>query len=474
MHTKIIATLGPASMNHACMTDLALAGARIFRLNFSHSDAASFEPAIRDIRRIESELGVRLTALGDLCGPKIRIGEVAGSPRPIRKGESLLLGLPDDQSAQDGAMPFISLDIPELLAGLGSGMSVNLSDGLLQFKVTRVVKKDRLFEMEAQNAGALSSRKGIAFPGKHHPMPALTPKDLKDLHEGLDIGLDAVALSFVQDAQDVRHIKSEIARHGRLVPVVAKLERQNAVDRLDEILALSDVVMVARGDLGLECPIPELPIIQKKIIRACRHAQKPAIVATQMLLSMVKNPIPTRAESTDVANAILDGADCVMLSEETAVGDYPVEAVRVMREISENAVGYYLERLQGPYAPKREKNPAKYLAYAACILADNAQSVALVSHSTSGLTARLLSSRRPELPIYALTTDERVIHSMNFVWGVLPRLIEPSADSHLDRVEAFVDSCPDFEPGQSVVITAGQPTPGQSTPHTNAIKLYTK
>ncbi|MFZ5428570.1 MAG: pyruvate kinase [Thermodesulfobacteriota bacterium] len=472
MTTKIIATLGPASMSRETIKALALAGARIFRLNFSHSVAADFEPVIKVIRDVESEIGKPLTALGDLCGPKTRIGEIADAPRQVDKGEILRLGLPGEQDGSENV--FVPLDVPGLLAGLEPGMPVNLSDGMLQFTVTRAVKKDRLYEMEALNAGVLSSRKGIAFPGKHHALPALTEKDIKDLHEGLDIGLNAVAISFVQNGDDIRHIKGEIAKHGVWVPVVAKLERQNAVDRLEEILALTDVVMVARGDLGTECPIAQLPIIQKRIIRACRHAQKPAIVATQMLLSMVKNPIPTRAESTDVANAIMDGADCVMLSEETAVGDFPVKAVEYMREISDNAVTYYLERISGPYAPKKEKNPAKYLAYSACILADNAESKALVTHSLSGTTARLISSRRPELPIFALTPEERVIHHMNFVWGVQPRLIEATGESHMKRAEQFVARSPEFQPGESAVITAGQPTPGQVERFTNQIKLYYK
>jgi len=473
MTTKIIATLGPASLSRERIKDLALAGARIFRLNFSHSVAADFEPVIRIIREVEAEIGKPLTALGDLCGPKTRIGEIRNAPRQVGKGETLLLGLPEEDPGDD-ARAFVPLDVPELLEGLKPGMPVNLSDGMLQFDVTRALKQDRLYEIVCHNAGVLSSRKGIAFPGKHHALPALTEKDIKDLHEGLDIGLDAVAISFVQNADDIRHIKEEIRKHGTWVPVVAKLERQNAVDNIEEILAVTDVVMVARGDLGTECPISELPIIQKRIIRACRHAQKPAIVATQMLLSMVKNPIPTRAESTDVANAILDGADCVMLSEETAVGDFPVEAVRYMREISDNAVQYYLERIQGPYQPKKEKNPAKYLAYAACILADNAESKALVSHSLAGTTARLISSRRPELPIFALTVDPRVIHHMNFVWGVQPRLVDKTDESHMRRAERFVAESPEFAPGESVVITAGQPTPGQVKRFTNQIKLYHK
>jgi pyruvate kinase len=198
------------------------------------------------------------------------------------------------------------------------------------------------------------------------------------------------------------------------------------------------------------------------------------IVATQMLLSMVKNPIPTRAETTDVANAILDGADCVMLSEETAVGDHPVETVKVMQEISENALGYYLERIQAPYAPKREKNPNKFVAYSACLVADNLEGKAIVCHTVSGTNARLTSSRRPRQNIYALTPDPRVLRFLNFAWGVKPRLIETAGGDHMARVEEFVTNCPDMAAGDPVVITAGRPTPGNDMPGTNEIKIYYK
>lgn len=475
MHTKIVATLGPASLSTETMRAMVRHGVRIFRLNFSHADAAYFAPVIKTIRSLESEFGLPLTAMADLCGPKTRIGEVADSPRSVDKGECLLLGLPDERPdpARDERV-FISLAIPELLAGLQVGMPVNLSDGLLQFHVTREIKADRLYEIEAQNAGLLSSNKGIAFPGKHHPMPALTPKDVKDLHEAIDVGVDAIAISFVQAASDVLMTKEEIKRHDVWLPVVSKLERQNAVENLDEILKVTDAVMVARGDLGLECPIPALPIIQKKIIRACRHAQRPVIVATQMLLSMVKNPIPTRAESTDVANAILDGADCVMLSEETAIGDYPAETVKVMREISDNALAYYLERIQGPYAPKREKNPGKFVAYSACLVADNLESKAIVCHTISGTNVRLTASRRPHQAIYGLTPDPRVMRFLNFCWGVRPRLLDGVSQNYMGMVERFVTESPDFAAGEPVVITAGRPTPGNDTPGTNEIKIFYK
>ncbi len=474
MRTKIVATLGPATEGYGKLKALAQNGVRIFRLNFSHAQPASFAQAIKDIRGLENELGLPLTVMGDLCGAKIRIGEIKGSPRTVNKDQIVCLGLPDTEAAADRDLVFIGLNHPELLMGLEPEMPVSLSDGMLQFKVSRVVKRDKLFEMTAQNDGLLSSHKGIAFPGKFHPMPAMTEKDKRDLHEGLDLGLNAVALSFVQTKDDVLDLKAEIKRHGRAVPVVSKLERKNALDNLESILAATDVVMVARGDLGLECPLSYLPIIQKQIIRACRHAQKASIVATQMLLSMVKNPVPTRAEATDVANAILDGADCVMLSEETAVGSYPIEAVKLISEIAGRTESYFLERLNGPYAPKNKQNVIKYLTYAACLLAENTDSAALASHTLSGSTVRMLSSRRPSQTIFGLTPYPDVLRALNFFWGVEPRLVEESASGHMELVQKFIQNEPRFTPKQSVVICSGEPTPGQESAFINAIKIYYK
>ena len=473
MRTKIVATLGPASMNPDVMKDMVRNGARIFRFNFSHSNAEQFKPVVAMARQIENELDIPLTLMGDLCGPKTRIGEVAGSPLQIAKSEIIYLGLPDEAGAA-GEGHFISLDFPELLKGLEAGMPVSLSDGMLQFKVTEVVKQDRLFKIKANNGGLLTSHKGIAFPGKFHPTPALTEKDRTDLHEGLDIGLDAFALSFVQSLDDIVDIKGEIAKHGANVPVVAKIERQNAVDNIDSILGLADAIMVARGDLGLECPMYKIPVIQKKLIRAARHVQKPAIVATQMLLSMVKNPIPTRAEVSDVANAVLDGADCVMLSEETAIGNYPGGVVESMGEICKDAERYFLERLGEPYKPKMERNPVKFLAYSACLLAWNADARALVCHTMSGSTARILSSRRPGHSIYAITPDQEALRSLNFVWGVHPRLIQTDTENHMERAQKFIQHSEIFRSGDTLIITSGQPTPGSVQIPTNELKIYTK
>lgn len=473
MRTRIVATLGPASMDLNVMKDMVMLGVRVFRLNFSHSDAAHFGPVIQKIRQVEAETGISVTVMGDLCGPKIRIGEVKGSPLQLRKGAYVGLGAPDTAERCDADI-FASLDVPELLEGLEEGMPVSLSDGMLQFVVRKVVEKDRLFVLEALNGGILTSNKGIAFPGKTLRVAAMTDKDRRDLHQGLDIGIDAVALSFVQSREDIDDIKAEIAAHGTWIPVVAKVERRNAVEKLDSILEAADAIMVARGDLGLECSPAELPIIQKKILRACRHAQKPAIVATQMLLSMVKNPIPTRAESTDVANAMLDGADCVMLSEETAIGSYPVEAVRFINEIAQYAEPYYLDRIGGPYVPKPEKNPPKFLAYSACLMAENADSAAIVCHSTTGATARYISSRRPAQAIFAMTTDHRIMRWMNFFWSITPVESPLEPRSHQKRAEKFVQEYAGFKPGENVIIASGQATPGMGSVMTNEIKVYYK
>ncbi len=473
MKTKIVATLGPASSNYETMKAMVQSGVRIFRLNFSHADAAFFAPIVKIIRQLESELGIALTAMGDVCGPKIRIGKVAGSPLEVEKDGYVVLGLPEYQDDND-EYPFLPFDFPELLQGLEAGMPVSLSDGLLTFSIARVLKKDKCVLLQAHNEGLLTSNKGICFPGKNHAISAITDKDRKDLDEGLEIGLDAVAISFVQTKNDVVEAKSLISRHDTWIPVVAKLERKNAIDNLDSIVRLADAIMVARGDLGLECPLAALPVLQNRIIRACRHAQKAVIVATQTLLSMVKNPIPTRAEATDVGNAIMDGADCVMLSEETAIGNYPVEAVKIIRDIAAQCEPYYLARLNGPYAPAPGKNPPKYLAYGACLLADTTDAKALVSHSATGSTARYLSSRRPNQDIDALTPDQRVVRTMNFFWGVRPHLVDTSITAHVQRAEHFVQTTPQFAPGDTVVITAGEATPGQTKIETNAIKVYVK
>lgn len=469
MRTKIIATIGPASNTPDKMRELVTAGVSVFRLNFSHGDASQFTAIIENIRQLEKELGKPITVMQDLSGPKIRIGELA-APIEFQPGDAALLGPECPAGKTD--MPFIPFDNEGVLASLEEGDRVVLADGSLQLEVMEKWA-DGVFVLEAQSSGIVTSRKGLALPGKSVKLPALTAKDKKDLADGLALGVDAVALSYVQTPEDILEAKKIIAGHGRNIPVVAKLERQNAVERLDDILKVVDIVMVARGDLGIECPLPELPGIQKRVIQACNRAAKPVIVATQMLLSMVHSPAPTRAETTDVANAVLDGADCVMLSEETAMGEYPVETVRFMSWITSEAEKLLAagnERFNRP----GDDEASEFLSYSACHLADKTGAVALVAHSMSGASGRALSARRPRQNIFVLTPEEGAVRPLNFSWGVTPVHVGIYPTGHLERAESFIHSYGGFSGGDYIIITAGQPYPGELSQGTNLVKIYKK
>jgi pyruvate kinase len=468
MKTKIVATLGPACSTAEKLSQLIDAGARIFRLNFSHSDASGFVHIIDTIRQLELKHGIPITILQDLSGPKIRIGNIEEGSINFEKGGKAFLG-PNRPASLD--VPYIPFDKHEILDGLEEGDRLVLADGTLQFSVQ--AKAPGGFIIEASNSGIVTSRKGLALPGKSLRLPALTDKDKKDLVDGLRLGVDAVALSFVQTPEDVLEARAIIKSQGRNVPICAKLERQNALDRLDDILAVTDIIMVARGDLGIECPLPKLPTMQKRIIAACNRASKPVIVATQMLLSMVNNPVPTRAETTDVANAVLDGADCVMLSEETAMGNYPVEAVAFMSRITGEAESLLLERYTQCGYEQPHSTP-DFLSYSACLMAEKTGAQALVAHSVSGSAGRSLAAQRPRQPIFVLTPDHTVLRHLNFSWGVTPCMAEENMPGHLERAEFFIDSNPRFSPGDRVVITAGQPRYGEPPTGTNLVKIYTK
>lgn len=468
MKTKIIATLGPACSSPEKLSQLIEAGARIFRLNFSHGSASDFTEIINNIRRLEHRHNVTITILQDLAGPKIRIGILDEGTITFKKGDNAFLG-PNRPASLD--IPYIPFTKQEILEGLEEDDRLVLADGTLQFLVK--AKAPGGFIIEADNSGIVTSRKGLALPGKSIKLPALTDKDKADLLDGMRLGVDAVALSYVQTPEDILEARAIIKGAGRNIPICAKLERQNAVDRLDEILAVTDIIMVARGDLGIECPLPQLPTMQKRIIEACNRAGKPVIVATQMLLSMVNNPVPTRAETTDVANAVLDGADCVMLSEETAMGNYPVATVAFMSRIAGEAEELLLERKRCLGFPQPEETP-DFLSYSACLLASRDNAAALVAHSMSGSSGRSLSAQRPSQPIFVLTPDHTVLRHLNFSWGVTPCLAEDGMPGHLERAEFFVDTNPRFAPGDKVVITAGQPRYGEPPKGTNLVKIYTK
>jgi len=470
--TKIIATLGPASNSPATITRLVEAGARIFPLNFSHGDAAQFVDVIAAIRETEKRCGFAVTIMQDLAGPKIRIGVFEEGSITVARGDKVLLGA---ARPAGNNLPFIPFDHEAILKTLEIGDKMILADGTLQFRVVEA-GPDGIFVLEAANAGIVTSRKGLALPEKSMPIPALTEKDKKNLRDGLALGVDAVALSFVQTAQDILDARAIMALAGRTVPIVAKLERQNAVNNLEEILRETDIVMVARGDLGIECPLPMLPAMQKRIIMACNNASKPVIVATQMLLSMVNNPVPTRAETTDVANAVLDGADCLMLSEETAMGNFPVEAVRFMSEIAMQAEKLLPDVKKTSPTP-RGKSATHLLAHAAYTLAEDIDAVAFVTHSQSGFSARTISACRPRQPIYAISPYAQTLHGLNFSWGVIPSATPEEAGGHLETTEQFIETSPLFKTGDALVVTAGQRRCGScknDVVGTNLIKVFTK
>lgn len=471
-HIKIIATLGPGTETYEAVKELVESGAKIFRLNFSHGGREFFEKMVAIVRRLEEETGLTLTILQDLSGPKIRTCDVGLGAIEVSKGNEVLLGTPEKFEGVDE--PFICLDIPELLEGVKEGDPVALSDGMIRFVVKKVEDK-HLIRLEATNSGMCPPRKGITFPGMKTSLAPLTEKDKTDLAIGMELGVDVVAMSFVQKPEDICNLRAEMIQYGKRVPIIAKLERTAALECLEELIAEADGIMVARGDLGLELDLAELPAAQKRIIKACNDGGKPVIVATQMLLSMCNSPMATRAETTDVANAILDGADCVMLSEETAIGRYPGDTVRFMRKIAYEIEAFMFESGSVKSSRDKEKeHPSIFLSHAAAMLAGKTDAKAIVCHSTSGATTRILSSRRPKQSIYALSSDHTVRHFTNLSWGVIPAEPLDVIDDHQERAEVFVRQCPAFEEGDIVIVTAGQPEKGMRVTHTNVVKLYEK
>ncbi len=469
MRTKIIATIGPSSANEEKLLALAKAGVNIFRLNFSHGNKDFFHSVISAIRNVQEKLGINLTVLQDLSGPKIRIGTLDVDSYQVQFGDVFYLG----KEKVSDTYPFIPFEYEEVIKELKIGESLVLADGSLQFTVKECLGHGVL--IESQSYGFITSRKGLAIPNKAINLPALTEKDIKDLAVGIELGVDAVALSFVQTPEDVILLRSKLKELGaEELPIVSKLERQMALDNLDRIIEESDMIMVARGDLGVECSLSLLPSIQKRIIKACNLAAKPVIVATQMLLSMVHANRPTRAEVTDVANAVLDGADCVMLSEETAMGEYPVETVSYMRKITAQAEEYFLTN-NILKTPEYSCGLPEFLAYSACLLAEKANAHALVVHSRSGKSAFYLSSCRPKHAVYALTLSKNVLHKMNFAWGVSPYFVKDSQEpSHLVRVQDFVDEFALIPHGAKIVFTVGDQPPHLQAQGTNLVKIYTK
>jgi len=459
--TKVVCTIGPASRSPEILERLVRAGMDVARLNFSHGTQEEHGRVIAHLRRISRRLGRPVAVLQDLAGPKIRIGPIRSGPVVLETGADFTLTarkVPGDARA-------VSLDFPALAAAVRKGDILLLSDGALELEVVAVEEGD--IRCRVVIGGPLNSFKGINVPARTLPTPSLTAKDRDDLRFGLRLDVDFVALSFVRSARDITAVRRHMDRCGGSVPVIAKIEKHEALDNIDAIVEAADGIMVARGDLGVETPLEKIPQVQKALIRKSRAAAKPVITATQMLRSMVDSPRPTRAEVTDVANAILDGTDAVMLSEETAVGKYPVESASMMVRIAAEA-----ERMpsfiDGPFPDAPGPIPGSLpgaVARAASSLAADVGAAAIITCTHSGSAARFVSRCRPDVPILALTPSERTRRELALCWGVLPILGENRAGTD-DMIAAALRSALKtglVKKGQTVVVTAGVPTgqPGQ-------------
>lgn len=426
--TKIVCTLGPASADPAMIARLIRRGMSVARLNFSHGTHDWHSGIASRVRKEAARQGRQVAVMQDLQGPKIRLGTFAGGKALLVRGAPFTLVA---DHAVAGNASIASVDYPGLAKDVSPGDEVLLADGRVRLAV-RAVRGGKVVCRVAEG-GEIGDRKGVNLPGREVALPSLTKKDLRDLAFGLSLGVDFIALSFVRRAGDVRDLKKRIRAAGKEIPVIAKLEKAQALANLGEILAESDGVIVARGDLGVETAIEEVPVLQKRIIREASLAGVVAITATQMLESMTRSPVPTRAEASDVANAVTDGSDAVMLSGETAVGDFPAEAVAIMRKVAAAAEA----ELPGPPAGLRSSYGVPgVVAEAACRAAAALPAKAIVVFTRSGRTAMFLSKFRPPAPILAFTPEEAAARRMALYRGVTPGLLEMSADP--DRTVARV------------------------------------
>ena len=451
--TKIIATVGPASRSPEVIKSLIEAGVNVFRLNFSHGDHLYHQENIETIRKITEELDVPVGILQDLSGPKIRIG-IVKQPFLMHQGEFLEFYPYEIECGKEESVGRVYLEEPQILKDLKEGDLIYIADGLIK---VRVVKKegDKLVTQVIQG-GVISSRKGVNFPGASISIPAFTEKDKRDLEFGLSSGIDLVALSFVNSAEDIKRCKNFIKERGGKQPVFAKIETQKGVENIDSILEEADGLMVARGDLGVELPIEMVPVIQKKLVKKARDAGKPVIIATQMLTSMINSTSPTRADVSDIANAVLDGADALMLSDETTVGKYPVEAVKVMARTIVEAETIY------PYVMEdcRHVSSDFAIAFSSCILAEELNAKAIAVFTKSGSSAIRVSRFRPRAVILANVHDKEVWRRLSVVWGVKPFLILSEKEDPEVMVREFVKKA--YESGvidknDTIVLTMGYP-----------------
>ncbi len=457
--TRIVCTLGPASDTDDVVRALIRAGMDVARLNFSHGDHATHAARFERVRRLAREERAHIAILADLQGPKIRVGEIAGGAIELRAGARLTL----TTRRIVGDARALSVDLPTFPAYVAPGQRILLDDGLIELIVNARAQED--VETQVIVGGELRSHKGVNVPNGLNDLPALTLKDRADLAFAVEHGADFIAQSFVRRAADVAELKRELRECRADLPVIAKIEREEAMHHIAEIIDASDGVMVARGDLGVEAPPEQVPLYQKTIIRQANLAGKPVITATQMLESMIQHPRPTRAEASDVANAILDGSDAVMLSAETAIGKYPVETLQMMARIADSAEKDFRFRGQLKNGD-RAMSVTDAIGNATCEMAAQLGAQVIITATYTGFTARMIARHRPPILIFAVTSNEATLRRLALVWGVQAALMEepPTIDQMVAVCIRTAKNAGVVKTGDWVVITAGAPVraPGRT------------
>lgn len=467
--TCILATLGPASSTPEMIGKLIAAGVNIFRLNFSHGDHDSYAEVIAAIRHAADQVVRPIGILQDLQGPKIRVRKFTDGKIELIEGAAFAITCDDDS---DGDSERVGTSYPNLYKDIQNGEQLLLDDGRLELRAVRI--QGRTIHTEVVRGGILSDRKGINLPGSDLAIPALSDKDVSDLEFGARMGVDWVAISFVRSRDDVQLARHYLQRAGSSAKLMAKIEKPSAVERFDSILEVVDGIMIARGDLGVEMPPEQVPILQKQLIRRTRWAGKPVVTATQMMESMITNPNPTRAEASDVANAIFDGTDAVMLSAETAAGKYPLETVGFMNQIAlsvESDEGYMREMKERDVPA--EGTVADSVAQSACQMAEQVRARVIVSFSSSGATALRVSKHRSPIGILAITPNQLAFNQLAMSWGVDAVLADDveSTDEMVSVANHWVKKLGHGKVGDTFVITAGVPFGVSGT--TNLIRVET-
>ena len=464
--TKIVATIGPASNNPDTIRSMLAAGMTVARINFSHGDHEAHTATVKLLREVARAEGKVLAILADLQGPKLRLGYVKAGGMRLAYGDEIVL------TPHPGQPAMIHLPHPDLIRAVCSDHRLIIGDGEVEFTV--VEKKGDTLRCTVTVPGLLGSRKGVSAPGVDLRISSMTSKDKIDIDLIRDLDVDYVALSFVRSAADVLELREIMDANACDIPIIAKIEKSEAIEHLEEIRDVVDGMMVARGDLGIDVPAEEVPMLQKRIIRTCNEAGKPVITATQMLQSMVNHPRPTRAEASDVANAILDGTDAVMLSNETATGKYPVESVQMMKQIAENTekgFPYEIWRNKRQAQPTQTATVTEAISVASCEVAEQVDARAIIATTTSGYSARQIARHRPRMSIMAVSPSVNTQRQLALVWGVECLLVPEFFDTD-EMLNATVKALRPFslDSGDKIVITAGVPFGRKTT--TNLIQVH--